>query len=152
MCVRQRTKWVSCKVRDLDGSSAPFVLALESSVTNRIPKNISFCKKHYVILFTRYRTFLYLFHKYLYLSPYPCMGRVIKSKIKKLWTSNPSNKCTEVEWEFVSINIEWKLRISCFIFILSLMHFHKIGNLHNCRHDFSSQERTLWNICYFTLP
>jgi len=45
MCVRQRTKWISCNVRDLDGSSAPFVIELKSNITNKMPKIISLCKK-----------------------------------------------------------------------------------------------------------
>ena len=44
--VRQRTKWISSKVRDVDGSSAPFVIALKNNITNRMPKFISFCNKH----------------------------------------------------------------------------------------------------------
>jgi len=45
MFVRQRTKWISSKLRVLDGCSAPFVIELKSNITNRMPKIISFCKK-----------------------------------------------------------------------------------------------------------
>jgi hypothetical protein len=46
MCVKQRTKWISCKVRDAGGSSVPFGKALKSNTTNRMSKNFSFCKKN----------------------------------------------------------------------------------------------------------
>jgi hypothetical protein len=45
MCVKQRTNWTSCKLRALVGCSAPFVIVLKSSITNRVTKNFSFCKK-----------------------------------------------------------------------------------------------------------
>jgi hypothetical protein len=44
MYVRERTKWISCNVRDVDGSSAPFVITLNSSFNNRMTPNISSCK------------------------------------------------------------------------------------------------------------
>jgi len=33
-----------CKVRDVDGSSAPFIIALKSNIANRMNSNFSFCK------------------------------------------------------------------------------------------------------------
>jgi len=62
-----------------------------------MPKYISFCKKYNAILFVRYRTFLYLFKKLLYLSQDPCMDGDIKTKIKKPKTSNSSRKYAGVE-------------------------------------------------------
>ena len=46
MCIRQRTKWISCKVRDVDDSSTPFGIALKNNIANRMPIFISFCNKH----------------------------------------------------------------------------------------------------------
>jgi hypothetical protein len=68
MCVRERTKLVSCKVRDVDGSSSPFVMALKSSITNRTTSNFSICKKHISLSFSEFRTFIYLFAELLLLS------------------------------------------------------------------------------------
>ena len=42
--VRERTKWTSCKVRDVDGSSVPLIIALKSSNSSRMNSNFSFCK------------------------------------------------------------------------------------------------------------
>jgi hypothetical protein len=44
MYVRQRTKWISCNVRDVDGSSAPFVITLNSNISNKMTSNFPFCK------------------------------------------------------------------------------------------------------------
>ena len=46
MCVRQRTNCTSSKLSELDGSSAPFVIALQSTITSRTISNFSFCKEH----------------------------------------------------------------------------------------------------------
>jgi hypothetical protein len=45
MCVRQRTRWISCKVRDADGSSTPFVIALKRSITDKVRPDFLFYKK-----------------------------------------------------------------------------------------------------------
>ena len=66
--VRQRTKWVFRKLRDLDGSSAPFVIALKNNITNRMSTNFSFCKKHDSHSVTQYHTFYYLLPELLFLS------------------------------------------------------------------------------------
>jgi hypothetical protein len=42
--VRESIKWTSCKVRDVDGSSDPFIIALKSNNSNRINSNFSFIK------------------------------------------------------------------------------------------------------------
>jgi len=49
MNVRKRTKWISCKVRDVDDSSAPFVIALKISITNRMNSDFSFYKKRHIL-------------------------------------------------------------------------------------------------------
>ena len=81
MYVRQRTNWVSFKLRELDGSSAPFVIALKINVTNRMPKIISFCKKHKANSFASYRKFLYSFNEFVFLSQDPFMLSIIMTKI-----------------------------------------------------------------------
>ena len=67
MYVRQRTKWISCKLWDVDGSSAPFVIALKRSITNNLTSNFSFCKKG-IFSFAQYPTIPYFFDYVLFLS------------------------------------------------------------------------------------
>jgi hypothetical protein len=61
MCVRERTKWISSKVSVVDGNISPFVIALNSSVTNRMTSIFSFCKKPNTLSVSQYRAFIYLF-------------------------------------------------------------------------------------------
>ena len=42
--VRQRTKCTSSKIREVDGSIAPFVITLKNSITHRMHSNFSLCK------------------------------------------------------------------------------------------------------------
>ena len=67
MYVRQRNKWISCKVRSEDYSSAPFEIVLKCSITNRMTSIVSFCIKHNTLSVTQYRTFLYLLVEFLFL-------------------------------------------------------------------------------------
>jgi len=61
MYVRQRTKWISTKLMDVDGSISPFAIVLKSSITNRLNSSFIFCKKktHSVV---HYLIFLCLFY------------------------------------------------------------------------------------------
>ena len=60
MFVRQRTNCTSSKLSELDGSSAPFVIALQSSITSRTISNFSFCKEHSIHeLFSSVHSFIY---------------------------------------------------------------------------------------------
>jgi hypothetical protein len=68
MFVRQRTKWTSCKVRDVEGSSAAFVISLKINITNRMTSNLLFCKKPKTISNAQYRNFLYLLNDFI---PFP---------------------------------------------------------------------------------
>jgi hypothetical protein len=68
--VRQLTRWISCNLRDVDVSIAPFVIALKSSVANRMLKIISICKKNNQII----SSVTYLpqsLDEFLFLSLYP---------------------------------------------------------------------------------
>ena len=75
MFVRQRTKWISCKLRILNGSSSPFVIELESNITNGMTKIITFSKKHNALSVAQHRTFLYLLNGFFYLSQNWCTSR-----------------------------------------------------------------------------
>ena len=55
--VRQRTKWISRKLRFLDCSSSPFVIALKSSITNKMHTKFWFCNKHNSLSVVQCRTF-----------------------------------------------------------------------------------------------
>ena len=68
MFFRQRTKWTSCKVSDVDGSSAAFVIALKIIITSSMISNFSFCNKQSTLSTSQYRTFLYLMKDFI---PFP---------------------------------------------------------------------------------
>jgi len=72
--VRQRTKWFTRKVRDLDSSSARFVIAPKSSITNIIP-TCWFCKNHNSLSVAQYRRFPCLLKELLLPSRKPWIWR-----------------------------------------------------------------------------